>query len=186
MIFTTPLGLLALLSVPAIVAIHLFRRRFPPRQVAGLFLWQSARQVPQGGGRLDRLPITASLLLECLAALALSLILAGARLSSATVNDLYRPLAPSADERRLLSLSKALTVFWGLAQIGVAFGATRLTDNVVNNALAIASFVTGLLLGLFLLGLWTRVGQRAALTGLLAGIAAVSAVKFLTPIAWPW
>ncbi|HEX5110404.1 MAG TPA: BatA domain-containing protein [Vicinamibacterales bacterium] len=87
MIFTTPLGLLALLSVPAIVAIHLFRRRFPPRQVAGLFLWQSARQVPQGGGRLDRLPITASLLLECLAALALSLILAGARLSSATVND---------------------------------------------------------------------------------------------------
>jgi hypothetical protein len=41
MIFTSPLGLLALLAIPAIVAIHLFRRRFPPRPVAGLFLWQA-------------------------------------------------------------------------------------------------------------------------------------------------
>jgi len=83
MIFTTPLGLLALLAIPAIVAIHLFRRRFPPRPVAGLFLWQTARQTPQEGRTVDRLPITASLILECLAALALALILAGARLSSA-------------------------------------------------------------------------------------------------------
>ena len=30
MIFTSPLGLLALLGIPAIVVIHLFRRRFPP------------------------------------------------------------------------------------------------------------------------------------------------------------
>ena len=86
MIFTTPLGLLALLAIPAIVAIHLFRRRFPVRPVAGLFLWQIVRQTPEGGGRIARLPITASLILECLAALALALILAGARLSSAAVS----------------------------------------------------------------------------------------------------
>ena len=46
--FTTPLGLLALLAIPAIVAIHLFRRRFPVRPVAGLFLWQI---VPADAGR---------------------------------------------------------------------------------------------------------------------------------------
>jgi hypothetical protein len=86
MIFATPLGLLALLAIPAIVAIHLFRRRFPPRQIAGLFLWQIARQTPEGGGKISRLPITASLILECLAALALALILAGARISSADVS----------------------------------------------------------------------------------------------------
>jgi hypothetical protein len=86
MMFATPLGLLALLAIPAIVAIHLFRRRFPPRPVAGLFLWEIARQKPEGGGRISRLPITASLILECLAALALALILAGARISSATVS----------------------------------------------------------------------------------------------------
>jgi Ca-activated chloride channel homolog len=86
MMFTTPLGLLALLAIPAIVAIHLFRRRFPVRPVAGLFLWQIMRQRPEGGGKIAKLPITASLILECLAALALALVLAGARLSSAAVS----------------------------------------------------------------------------------------------------
>ena len=86
MIFATPLGLLALLAIPAIVAIHLFRRRFPVRPVAGLFLWQMAQRRPEGGGRITRLPITTSLILECLAALALALILGGARLSPAGVS----------------------------------------------------------------------------------------------------
>lgn len=86
MIFTTPLGLLALLAIPAIVAIHLFRRRFPVRPVAGLFLWQIARKTPEGGGKIAKLPITTSLLLECLAALALALILAGARFSPVGVS----------------------------------------------------------------------------------------------------
>ena len=86
MIFTTPLGLLALLAIPAIVAIHLFRRRFPVRPVAGLFLWQMAQRTPEGGGRITRLPISTSLILECLAALALALILGGARLSPAGVS----------------------------------------------------------------------------------------------------
>jgi hypothetical protein len=85
MTFAAPLGLLALLAIPAIVAIHLFRRRFPERRVAGIFLWQMAKQTPEGGGRISKLPITASLILECLAALTLALVLSGARLSSAAV-----------------------------------------------------------------------------------------------------
>ena len=90
MIFTTPLGLLALLAIPAIVAIHLFRRRFPARPVAGLFLWGVVRQTPEGGGRVTRLPITRSLILECLAALALALILRegdGERVGHADVDE---------------------------------------------------------------------------------------------------
>jgi hypothetical protein len=86
MIFTTPLGLLALIAIPAIVAIHLFRRRFPVRPVAGLFLWGTVKQTPEGGGRVTKLPITRSLILECLAALALALILGGARISPAGVS----------------------------------------------------------------------------------------------------
>jgi hypothetical protein len=86
-IFTAPWGLLALLGIPAIIAIHMFRRRFPPRPVAGLFLWQTLRQTPEGGGKITRLPVTASLILECLAALALALILAGARITPASVNE---------------------------------------------------------------------------------------------------
>jgi Ca-activated chloride channel homolog len=87
MIFSTPLGLLALLAIPAIVAIHLFRRRFPPHTISGLFLWQMAPQTPESGRTISKLPITASLLLECLAALALALILAGARIRPAGVNE---------------------------------------------------------------------------------------------------
>ena len=45
--FATPLGLLALLAIPAIIAIHLFRRRFPVRPVAGLFLWQACGRRPK-------------------------------------------------------------------------------------------------------------------------------------------
>jgi hypothetical protein len=55
--------------------------------VAGLFLWQAVPQRPEGGGRISRLPITTSLLLECLAALALALILAGARISPAGLSE---------------------------------------------------------------------------------------------------
>ena len=83
MTFAAPLGLLALLAVPAIIAIHLLRRRFPVRPIAGLFLWQAAHDVPDGGRRIDKLPWTPSLLLECLAALALALIIAGATLAPA-------------------------------------------------------------------------------------------------------
>jgi hypothetical protein len=84
MTFAVPLGLLALAAIPAIVAIHLLRRRFPVRPVAGLFLWKAAHDVPDGGRRVDRLPITASLLLECLAALMLAFIIAGATLDSSS------------------------------------------------------------------------------------------------------
>jgi hypothetical protein len=78
-----PLGLLALVSIPAIVIIHIYRRRYPVRTIAGLFLWQTGVQTPAGGGRPERLPITPGLLLECMAALALSLMLAGARCAPA-------------------------------------------------------------------------------------------------------
>jgi Na+/proline symporter len=80
-----------------------------------------------------------------------------------------------------------MTILWGVVLTTVAFGARHLEDNVVNNALAIASFVSGILLGLFLLGILTqRVGQSAALAGVIAGLTAVSIAKFLTPLAWPW
>ena len=103
--------------------------------------------------------------------------LAGSLNSSAStiVNDLYRPFTGRTDERHLLRVSRLVTVLWGCVLMAVAFGARRLEDNVVNNALAIASFVSGILLGVFLLGVLTRrVGQTAALVGVLAGISAVN------------
>ncbi len=107
--------------------------------------------------------------------------------ASSTVNDLYRPLFPNTGEKQLMAISKGMTAFWGVVQMGVALASEGLSDSVVNNALSVASFVTGLLLGLFLLGLWTKnVGQRSAFIGLIAGTAAVTAVKLLTGVAYPW
>ena len=69
----------------------------------------------------------------------------------------------------------------------VAWAATGLQESVVNNALAIASFVTGIILGIFCLGLaFPKVGKNAALMGMILGLAAVSYVKFGTTTAWPW
>ncbi len=77
--FANPWGLVALLAVPAIVAIHLYRHRFPRMAVAGTFLWGDQTQVRDAGRTRDRLPITATLLLELLAAILLAFILAQPR-----------------------------------------------------------------------------------------------------------
>lgn len=84
MFLANPWGLLGLLSLPAIVVLHLFHRRFPPRTVGGLHLWGVEQHVPREGRRRDRLPVTPSLILEMLAALVLTLLLAQPRLRDRT------------------------------------------------------------------------------------------------------
>lgn len=80
MSFANPWGLLGLLAIPTIVAIHLFRRRFPHLVIAGSHLWGIQTEVRMAGRKVERLPLTASLLLELLAALLLTLLLAQPRL----------------------------------------------------------------------------------------------------------
>lgn len=75
--FANPLGLLALLALPAILAIHLYRRRFRERRVAGLFLFPRALLAADSGRVRTRLLRSWSLWFELLAALALALLAAG-------------------------------------------------------------------------------------------------------------
>ncbi|MBI1311431.1 hypothetical protein GC176_09000 [bacterium] len=82
MFFANPWGLLGLLALPAIVVLHLFHRRFPPRLIGGLHLWGVEQRIPIEGRRRERLPITPSLLLELLAALLLTLLLSQPRFSN--------------------------------------------------------------------------------------------------------
>ena len=72
MYFANPWGLLGLLAIPTIIAIHLFHQRFPPLYVAGAHLWGVETRTTTAGRRRDRLPVTLSLLLEILAALLLT------------------------------------------------------------------------------------------------------------------
>jgi len=70
MILGNPLGLLALLALPAIVALHCFRRRYRARAVTGLFLYGPPPAVVAAGRTPRRLVQAPSLWLELLAALA--------------------------------------------------------------------------------------------------------------------
>lgn len=75
--FSTPLGLLALLGLPAIVGLHLYRRRFQPRATSALFLWGIEDKNPASGRKRQPLHRSLSFWLELLAALLLALFLAG-------------------------------------------------------------------------------------------------------------
>jgi SSS family solute:Na+ symporter len=58
---------------------------------------------------------------------------------------------------------------------------------VVASVLGIAAFTTGIVLGLFFLGMLPRrVSQRAALAGFAAGLAGMTWIFFATPLAWTW
>ena len=110
--------------------------------------------------------------------------------ASAVVNDFYRPLlAAEASPTHLLRVSRGLTVVFGLVQIGIGIGAAAsgFERSVVDQVLAIAGITTGIILGVFLLGvLTTRTTQPAALVGLIGGLAVILSVWSLTPLAWPW
>ena len=77
--FANPLGLIALLAVPAVVGLHLFRRRVPKRVVSAVFLWESQESRASSGRRRQPLHRSLSFWLELLAALLLALSLAGIR-----------------------------------------------------------------------------------------------------------
>lgn len=77
MSFTAPWGLLALLSVPAVIALHLFRNRLPERRVAAVFLFPGTAVASDGGRTRTKLRRSRSLWLECLAALLATLWLSG-------------------------------------------------------------------------------------------------------------
>lgn len=103
--------------------------------------------------------------------------------ASALVNDFYVPWRKTpATPEHLFSLTRWLTVAFGLVQVGVGILAGMVIDpksTVVDNVLAIASFSFGLLLGVFALGVLTRrVNQIAALFGSLVGLAVIVYLRF--------
>lgn len=78
-LFSSPLGLLALVGVPAVFLLHLYRRRFRPHEVSAVFLWLDPDQSPAAGRKREPLLRSLSFYLELLAALALGLAFAGPR-----------------------------------------------------------------------------------------------------------
>jgi SSS family transporter len=126
--------------------------------------------------------------------------------AAAVVNDLYLPWRKQPPPPgSLLSLTRWLTIAFGVLQIALGILAQRLTANendttVVDAALTIASFLFGLLLGVFALGVLTRrADQAGALVGMGVGLVILLFLQFALPpitstpelpggfkIAFPW
>jgi solute:Na+ symporter, SSS family len=107
--------------------------------------------------------------------------------SAAAVNDFYVPATGRRrDERHYLAVSRGLTLTFGLAQVAIAIVAISFSSRVVDEVLGIASFTNGIILGVFLLGTFTRVGQGAAFVGILGGSAVMLAVRLGTLVSWQW
>ncbi len=107
-------------------------------------------------------------------------------LASTTVMDFYRPLSPGKSEKTYLRIAKFATIAWGalLFLIGLI---ARNWGSVLEAGLSIASILYGGLLGVFLLGLLTRrVGEAAAMVGMVAGLFTMFYVKLFTHIAFTW
>jgi hypothetical protein len=107
-LFTTPLALLGLASLPALAAIYYLRNR-PRRQVvSSLFLWVDPRETPDAGLRFERLRTPLLFWLELAALALLTLAAAGPRYRSDTsarplvvvLDDSFSMLAGAPDSSR--------------------------------------------------------------------------------------
>jgi len=136
----------------------------------------------------DNLPpgLSGLLIAAILAAAMSNLSAALNSLASTTVMDFLRPLGDMQNESVWLKRARLATIVWGVILAGVALLA-RNWGGVLQAGLSIASIIYGSLLGVFLLGLLTRrVGEIAAMCGMVAGLALMLYVRFATPIAFTW
>ena len=139
---------------------------------------------------LDHMPVgVLGILLGAIFAAAMSTLSSSLNsCATAAANDLYFPLVGrEITPARKLRVIRVLTACFGLVQIAVGIAGQWLKSTVVASVLGIAAFTTGIVLGVFFLGIFTdRVGQRAALGGLVVGLFGMLIVFFATPLAWPW
>jgi SSS family solute:Na+ symporter len=108
-------------------------------------------------------------------------------MAATTVNDFYlKYVRPDADQPTLMRVSRAATIFWGVAQIAVALGAQWIRS-VLDAGLAVLSLSAGPVLGAFLVGVLSRrVDSRAMMTGMFAGVVVLFWVWYTGATAWTW
>jgi SSS family transporter len=147
-----------------------------PDKIYPLFIWQ---HLPVG--------ISGLVIAAILAAAMSNLSAALNSLASTTVMDFWKPLTSATrSDAGWLQRARFATVVWAAVLFFVGLLA-RQWGSVLQAGLSIASIIYGSLLGVFLLGLLTRrVGEKAAMIGMIAGLALMLYIRFGTPIAWTW
>ena len=118
--------------------------------------------------------------------------------ATAVVTDWIAPSRRAISDGGIVLATKLLTICFGFLQIAIGIWAADFDEAVIGNALAIAGFSSGLLLGLFAIGTFlSKANQTAAIVGLGFGLTALVAIKFgfgrlasdspwSYQVAWPW
>jgi len=139
------------------------------------FLWNS---LPPGAAGLAIAAILAAAMANLSAALN--------ALASTTVVDFFRGHSRTATAAASLRLARLATVGWAVAMLPIAIRASH-SQSVLETGLTIAAIPSGMLLGIFLLGvLTTKPRERAAIAGAAAGLCGILFVVLRTPIAFTW
>ncbi|HXU70740.1 MAG TPA: sodium:solute symporter [Polyangia bacterium] len=108
-------------------------------------------------------------------------------LGTTSVVDFYkRSFRPDADDAHYLTVAKIFTVVWGAVAVGFAIGAS-LFENLIQAVNILGSLFYGPMLGVFLVGFFTRrVSGTAAFVAVVLAEAAVMAVWQGTSIGFLW
>jgi len=131
---------------------------------------------------------TAGLLIAAILAAAMSNLSAALNsLSSSSMVDFYFRFRPDADEKRRLRWSRLATIAWAIVLFGLAVIALHHVGRVVEVGLQIASVAYGALLGVFLLGVFTkRANQTGAIVGMACGFGIELYLWLGTSVPWTW
>ncbi|MEM8895453.1 MAG: sodium/solute symporter [Bacteroidota bacterium] len=110
-------------------------------------------------------------------------------LSATTMQDIIKDgMKLDVTEKQELWISKGLTVFWGTTCMIFAFYVGGISDSIIVSINKISSLANGPILGVFLLGLFTkRTNNLGALAGLIAGFLFNLMLWVYFPnISWLW
>lgn len=107
-------------------------------------------------------------------------------MATLTLCDIYkRYFRPHAGDRESLRVLHLATLFWGLACIGFALIMTLKIGPTIDFGWKVAGLLGGGMLGLFLLGLTTRCGSKAAATGVIVGVLLILWMTLSKMPIWP-
>ena len=138
---------------------------------------------------IEEMPVGISgLIISALLAAAMSTLASSlSSLASATILDIYAPFfGKNKTEEQLLKISRRTTLIWGIVLTMAAFSFIGLKGTVVEVALGIASYTYGGLLGVFLLGIFSKkADQKDAIIAFAVALLVMTIIIQTVQVAWP-
>ncbi len=153
---------------------------FPPEQADRILPYFVANQMPVG---------IRGLILAALFAATMSSIDSGINsITTTTLVDIYERLFGwKATERRRLAMARMWTLIWGGLATALAIVLGAWGKGLMEKSVSVASWFSGPLLGIFLLGMITRrANARGTLIGAAVGFPVVVLIAFKTDVTWLW